>query len=231
MVSVPLLLENSFPLSVPLEDFPLAFLRSCSFESCDWHSYASYSVEAGHLKVRLWAEAVPLELVSLTARLLIYSVASSFSSKRRKQELTAYFWMQKVSLLVLLPFCFFCWLLIGEKGGGTHRDTYIEQQQTEKIETEVRDVDRIRITNNNLCTYDLYGPVRNVFDVGRYSTLCGQVLGGWALEMESFLGPVKWHQADRRVPFGAQITVFSTTKRVTVRYHPGQAERRYASRV
>ncbi len=27
-----------------------------------------------------------------------------------------------------------------------HRDTYLEQQQTDKIETEVRDVDRIRIT-------------------------------------------------------------------------------------
>jgi hypothetical protein len=26
----------------------------------------------------------------------------------------------------------------------------------------------------------------------------------WALEIESFLGPVKWHRADRRVPFGAQ---------------------------
>ncbi len=37
-------------------------------------------------------------------------------------------------------------------------------------------------------------------------TLRGQVGGGWALEMESFLGPVKWHQADRRVPFGAQKT-------------------------
>jgi hypothetical protein len=24
-----------------------------------------------------------------------------------------------------------------------------------------------------------------------------------ALEIESFLGPVKWHRADRRVPFGA----------------------------
>jgi hypothetical protein len=35
-------------------------------------------------------------------------------------------------------------------------------------------------------------------------TLCGEVGGGWALEMESFLGPVKWHRADRRVPFGAQ---------------------------
>ncbi len=28
--------------------------------------------------------------------------------------------------------------------------------------------------------------------------------GGWALEVESFLGPVKGHRAERRVPFGAQ---------------------------
>ncbi len=27
---------------------------------------------------------------------------------------------------------------------------------------------------------------------------------GWALEIETLLGPVKWHRADRRVPFGAQ---------------------------
>ncbi len=34
-------------------------------------------------------------------------------------------------------------------------------------------------------------------------TLRGEVGGGWALEFPSFLGPVKWHRADRRVPFGA----------------------------
>ncbi len=34
--------------------------------------------------------------------------------------------------------------------------------------------------------------------------LQGQVVGGWTLEIESFLGPVKWHRADRRAPFGAQ---------------------------
>jgi hypothetical protein len=34
--------------------------------------------------------------------------------------------------------------------------------------------------------------------------LGGQVGGGWALEIESFLGPVKRHRADRRMPFGAQ---------------------------
>jgi hypothetical protein len=36
--------------------------------------------------------------------------------------------------------------------------------------------------------------------------LQGQVGGGWALDTASFLGPVKWHRADRRVPFGAQKT-------------------------
>ncbi len=36
--------------------------------------------------------------------------------------------------------------------------------------------------------------------------LQGQVGGGWALELESLLGPVKWDRADRRVPFGAQKT-------------------------
>jgi hypothetical protein len=34
--------------------------------------------------------------------------------------------------------------------------------------------------------------------------LPGQVGEGWALEIESFLGPVKWYRANRRVPFGAQ---------------------------
>jgi hypothetical protein len=28
--------------------------------------------------------------------------------------------------------------------------------------------------------------------------------GDWALEIETFLGPVKWHQAVRKVPFLAQ---------------------------
>jgi hypothetical protein len=36
--------------------------------------------------------------------------------------------------------------------------------------------------------------------------LRGQVGEGWALELENFLGPVKWHRDDRRVPFGAQKT-------------------------
>ncbi len=34
--------------------------------------------------------------------------------------------------------------------------------------------------------------------------LWGQVGGGWALEIETFLGPLIWHKAGRRVPFGAQ---------------------------
>ncbi len=40
----------------------------------------------------------------------------------------------------------------------------------------------------------------------RADPLGGQVGGGWALEIKSFLGPVKWHWADRRVPFRAQKT-------------------------
>jgi hypothetical protein len=40
----------------------------------------------------------------------------------------------------------------------------------------------------------------------RADTLRGQVGWGWALEIESFFSPVKWHRANRRVPFGAQKT-------------------------
>jgi hypothetical protein len=40
----------------------------------------------------------------------------------------------------------------------------------------------------------------------RAYTLRWGVRGGWALEFPSFLGPVKWERADRRVPFGAQKT-------------------------
>jgi hypothetical protein len=35
--------------------------------------------------------------------------------------------------------------------------------------------------------------------------------GGGALEIESFLGPVKWHRADMRVLFGAQKTRVTLT--------------------
>jgi hypothetical protein len=49
-------------------------------------------------------------------------------------------------------------------------------------------------------------PAPCVMFLMRAHTLCGQGGGGWALEIESFLGPVKWHRADRRVPFGAQKT-------------------------
>ncbi len=40
----------------------------------------------------------------------------------------------------------------------------------------------------------------------RADTYERQVGEGWALEIESFLGSVKWHRADRRVSFGAQKT-------------------------
>jgi hypothetical protein len=57
---------------------------------------------------------------------------------------------------------------------------------------------------NYLCTYDLYSPVRNVFDAGRY--LRGEVVGGLALEISSFVGPCEMARADRRVLFGAQLS-------------------------
>jgi hypothetical protein len=38
----------------------------------------------------------------------------------------------------------------------------------------------------------------------RANPLRVQVEGGWALEIETFLGPVKWHRAVRRVSVGAQ---------------------------
>ncbi len=40
----------------------------------------------------------------------------------------------------------------------------------------------------------------------RADTLLEQIGGGWALEISSFLGPVKWQRADRRVIFRAQKT-------------------------
>ncbi len=55
------------------------------------------------------------------------------------------------------------------------------------------------VAQNNCYSYlytcDLYGPVRNAFDAGTHPLL-GQVGGGWALEIVTFLGPVKWHRAD-----------------------------------
>ncbi len=36
-----------------------------------------------------------------------------------------------------------------------------------------------------LCTYDLYGPIRNAFEGA--DTLRGQVGGGWALEIKTFM--------------------------------------------
>jgi hypothetical protein len=40
--------------------------------------------------------------------------------------------------------------------------------------------------------------------MNRADPLRGQVGGGLALEIETFLGPVKWHRSVRRVQFGAQ---------------------------
>ncbi len=49
----------------------------------------------------------------------------------------------------------------------------------------------------------VYVPVYVMF-LMRANPLRGQVGEGWALEIETFLGPVKFHRAVRRVSFGAQ---------------------------
>ncbi len=51
----------------------------------------------------------------------------------------------------------------------------------------------------------------------RADLLWGQVGGGWALEIESFLGPVKWHGADRRVQFGVHAMDLHASKIITNR--------------
>jgi hypothetical protein len=54
----------------------------------------------------------------------------------------------------------------------------------------------------------IYGPMiytaQSVMVLRRSDPLRGQVGGGWALEIEIFLGPDKGHRAVRRVPFGAK---------------------------
>jgi hypothetical protein len=52
--------------------------------------------------------------------------------------------------------------------------------------------------HNYLFTYDLYSPVHNVLYVGP------GMFWGLGPGIRKFLGPVKWHRVDKRVPFGAQ---------------------------
>jgi hypothetical protein len=58
---------------------------------------------------------------------------------------------------------------------------------------------RTTIKYSYLWTYDLYSPVCNAFDAGKSIT---RATAKWEGEIETFLGPGKWHRAVRRVPFG-----------------------------
>jgi hypothetical protein len=78
-----------------------------------------------------------------------------------------------------------------------------------RIPTQIWNSIRIRSKYNYLCTYDLYSPCIMMFWM-RANLLQGQVGGDWALEFESFLGPVKCHRANRRVPFGAEKFSYHT---------------------
>ncbi len=64
--------------------------------------------------------------------------------------------------------------------------------------------------NDGTCLLTIYSPVIYtapciMFWMGAY-TLRWEVGGGWALEFPSFLSPVKWERANRRVLFGAKKT-------------------------
>ncbi len=64
--------------------------------------------------------------------------------------------------------------------------------------------------NSYLCTCDLYSPVHNVLDACiSIMRASGRGLGPGSRE---FLGPVKWHRADRRGPVGAQKFKISRTQ-------------------
>jgi hypothetical protein len=58
--------------------------------------------------------------------------------------------------------------------------------------------------NSHFWTYDLCGPIPYVMLLIQASPLRGQMGGDWAMEIETFLGPLNWHRAVRRVSFGAQ---------------------------
>jgi hypothetical protein len=60
----------------------------------------------------------------------------------------------------------------------------------------------------------IYGPMIYVYVMFlmRANPLRGQVGWGWALEMDTFLGPVIWPRAVGRVPFGTQVMDFPSSK-------------------
>jgi hypothetical protein len=58
------------------------------------------------------------------------------------------------------------------------------------------------IGNSYLSIYDLYGLVSNDFDAAASITRASE--RGLGPGNRDFIGPVKWHRADRRLPFGAQ---------------------------
>ncbi len=78
---------------------------------------------------------------------------------------------------------------MGRFAGGAAAATLLlfitaSQASSSALHTELKHI-------SYLCTYDLHGPV-----VMFLMRVRGQVGGGWALEIESFLGLVKWHRAE-----------------------------------
>jgi hypothetical protein len=78
----------------------------------------------------------------------------------------------------------------GGRSSTTHWYSAYSCGQAEKADLEGQAGTEI----NYLCTYDLYGPMRNGFDAGRY--LCGEVGGGgsWRWKSRVLWAPVKLHE-------------------------------------
>ncbi len=68
------------------------------------------------------------------------------------------------------------------------------------------------LQNNYLCTYDLYGPVRKVFDAGRYFMWGGG--NGVAAGNLEFCGPCEIARADR----GVQSTAICNVQKGLFRF-------------
>ncbi len=120
---------------------------------CSWlyQGIAGYLMDtggSGHLSTYILSlERIYLIILGWSCSFEYQETAGSLTETTGSGHLSMrMFSLERTYLLILVGIC--SWEYQGTAG---QRDTYLEQQQTEKLETEVRDVDRIRITKVNAC--------------------------------------------------------------------------------